>query len=168
MKLRKDHRGFSLVELVIVAGIVAIIASMSLIIINRLRVANTEKIVKSITTQMTKQQMKSMSKENKPYLYIYMTGSEYYVILSEEDSYNNSTMGTRGTKLGSGFSIYYNMGLGGADVLVDDTHPIRIAYKKDGTFMGAADNVPKTITVSTSARTTTIKINREIGKFVIE
>ena len=166
MKFRNSHKGFSLVELVVVVGIVGIIASMSIIIITRLRVANVEKVVKTITTNLTKVQMKSMSKENKPYLHIYMVGDDYYLITSESDTYDASTMGTKGTKLGSGLTITYNTtGTVGADTVIGGATMLAIGYKKDGTFMSTT---PANITVTTSVKTTVIKLNKLTGKYVLE
>lgn len=160
MRVLKDHKGFSLVELVVVAGLVAILAGISLQLIGHIGSANIEKSTKYVTDALSKQQMRSMSKENKPYLYIYEYNGKKYFIISEETAYNSSTMGSKGTEIGNAEITYNN----GSDHTVDSANVLKISYKKDGSFK----ECPNTITITVGSNSRTITLNKETGRHVVD
>lgn len=136
MNLKKDHGGFSLVELIVVIGIVGIVAGISVSLLGHLRHANHEKVVKSISGSLSKQQVQTMSKADKPRFYIYEADGEYYSLLSTTDlaSYDSSVLTkTAGASLGSGYQIY-SVNKSGTKTLVSGTNFIKVEYKKDGSF----------------------------------
>lgn len=156
MRVLKDHKGFSLVELVVVAGLVAILAGISLRLISHIGAANIEKSTKYVTDALSKQQMKSMSKEKKPNLFIYEYNGKPYYILTDEDTYTPS----KGKELG-GVTVSYN---DGSDHTIEGATVLKITYKKDGSFKSC----PNTITISTNSATRIITLNKETGRHVVE
>lgn len=163
MRVLKDQKGFSLLELVVVAGIVALLAGISFRLVGHLHNANIEKATQYVSNALTKQQTRSMSRANKPYLYIYKLSGAYYYCLSEEDSYNPSTMGTNGMEIGAGFTIKFQYD-GQPEKELDDSVVLKIYYKKDGTFA----DCPKTFKIVTSNSVKTIKFNKATGRHVVE
>ena len=161
MKIWKDQQGFSLIELIIVIGIAAIIAGISLRMLGQISTTNTEKVVKTISDALTKQQMKSMSKEVKPYLYIYERNGKYYYIFSESNTYDYSTMGTNGKEIGNGVTISYKVG--STEYVIGGIITLKISYKRDGSFDDAPDSI-----IIKGKPDRTIKLNKITGKHVIQ
>ena len=161
MRLKDNQKGFSLFELVIVIGIVGLLAGISLRMVGHLKFYNVEKAAQYVSDALTKQQMKSMSKENKPYLYIYELSGSIYVCLSEESTYNPTTMGTKGREIGAGMTVTYMAG--GVEHTVGGTDILKIYYKKDGSFQ----DCPEKITLVSNSATRTIKLNKLTGKHVV-
>jgi prepilin-type N-terminal cleavage/methylation domain-containing protein len=160
MRTLKSNKGFSLVELIVVVGLLAIMATMSLRLLGNIRSANIDKSTKFISDALSKQQMRSMSKEKKPYLYIYEIGGKYYYIISELSSYDSTTMGTRGKEIGSGMVIKYN---NGSDHTIAGSEILKISYQRDGSFKQCPNNI--TIEIGSAKRI--IKLNKETGRHVI-
>ncbi len=161
MKFWKNQKGFSLIELIVVIGIAAIIASVSLRMISLISATNTEKVVKTLSDALTKQQMRSMSKVNKPNLFVYTVDETYYYALSEESTYNASTMGTKGKEIGKGVEISYNDD--GGNHVISNVNILKISFKRDGSF----DEAPDSIVIKGKLERT-IKLNKSTGKHVIK
>ncbi|MBR6478064.1 MAG: type II secretion system protein [Lachnospiraceae bacterium] len=163
MRVIKDQKGFSLLELVVVAGIVALLAGISFRLVGHLHNANIEKATQYLSNALNKQQTRSMSRANKPYLYIYKLSGSYYYCLSEEDTYNPSTMGTNGMEIGAGFTIKYQYD-GVPEQELTEGVILQIYYMKDGTF----GSCPKTLKIVTSNSVKTIKFNSATGRHIVE
>lgn len=163
MRLQSDQRGFSLVELIVTVGIVAIVAGLSINLISHIGAANSEKVVQSIDIAMSKVQVNAMKKapDEKPYLYIYSVGDTYYYIISTNSSYDSSTMGSNGVELGSGVKIYKESVAAGN--LVSSTNPIKISYMKDGSFI---EGIPTSFIIKGKG-SYTVKLNKKTGKHFV-
>lgn len=171
MRFRKDQKGFTFIELVIVIAIVGIMASLSLTMLNRIKYSNTEKMVTYVSDELKKLQIVAMSKEQHRYLHIYKEGNEYYMITSNSPTYNALTMGTKGFSLGSNITIYKVIGASGAETEITGATRIVISYKKDGKMRkkDSADNDMEDIRkiVIVGSYTAEIRLNPETGKSVV-
>ena len=165
MRFHEDQKGFTLVELVIVAAIVSIMAALSLTMLARIKYTNTEKMVTYVTDSFSKIQILAMSKETPRYLHVYRLDGDYYVCINESAT---STAGKNGTSLGSNVKVYKVVGAGGSDELITDSVHAVISYKKDGTIRegDALEDIRK-IVVSGSY-TVEIRINHKTGRIVTE
>ncbi len=172
MRFRDDQKGFTLIELVIVAAIVTIMASLSLTMLGRIKYANTEKMVNYVYDALKKLQITAMSKSEANYLHIYKDGDSYYYITSTSPTYNASTMGTNGTSLGGNIKIYKVIGAGGSETEITGSHRIALSYKKDGCVRekDSAGNALEDIRkiVIKGSYEVEIRINPKTGKCVVE
>ena len=172
MRICKDHKGFSILELVVAIGIIGILASLSLTVLGRLKYANTEKMVTLVTDALRKQQVLAMSKNSQDestYLHIYKVDKTYYMISSTESTYNSSTMGTHGTSLGTNITIYKRLPSGETytDKEISGDDRIVIAYKKDGALKYPSGENIKAIVIEGRYKTI-ITLNKETGRFIRE
>lgn len=168
MSIRKDNKGFSLVEMLVVVAIIAIVSSISIRMVGYLRLANSEKTVQTISKMVTKQQALCMSKDEKPYLYIYKLGGEYYLTFSTVDcsGFSGSVMVNDGKPISSGNTVITMVDAAGSETEIKGDKFIKIAYKSDGLFNDAKTNC-REIKV-TSGSTTTIKLIMHTGKNIVE
>ena len=165
MDFKKNQKGFSLIEMLVVVAIISILAGVSLRIVGYLRVANAEKTVQTIEKACTKLQATSMSKASKPFLYIYMNDGEYYYVFSATDcnSYDASVMKKDGDPIGKGIKITREAS--GTMNEVTGAVFIKIAYKRDGTFDTAKTNCDA-IKIEAGNSTERLKLVKETGKVI--
>ena len=161
MRVLKDHRGFSLIEIMIVAGIVGILAAISLRMVGHIKYYNIEKTAQYVSDALNKQQMKSMSKENKPLLYIYEYGGSFYYCLTETAATDPSALGTKGKEIGIGVTIQFDNG--GVKKTVEGGQMLCIEFKRDGSFK----ECPDYILISNDSVSKKIRFNKLTGKHVI-
>lgn len=164
MWFHEDHKGFTLIEVVIVTAIVAILASLSLTMLARIKYANTEKMITNVEDAMTKTQVLAMTKETPRYLHIYKVGTDYYTCVNENAS---TTDGTGGNCLGSNLKIYKEVGDDETDVLITDTVHAVISFKRDGTLRTTGSEDIRKIVVDGSYAAE-IRINPKTGKHYTE
>ena len=90
-KSRRD--GFSLVEMVIIIGIIGVLVGGTGLAIGLLRSADTKGAAYDINSALTSLKSKTTGGKNQPYLYVYLYGNEYYLDTSYDkpDSYEPTT-----------------------------------------------------------------------------
>lgn len=129
----EDHKGFSLVEFIVVMAIMAILLGASVTLIGNLHYANLESAVESLHAMLEKQRVTTMSKEDDWYLYIYRLTDGYYMMLTNEEYGASSEIANKenGTKICSG-SIQITAGSSGT--ILGSNDMVRISYLRNGVF----------------------------------
>ena len=99
--MRKDHRGFSLVEIIVIIAIIGILAVASVSLIGYVRYADTEKTLKTVSDMLNRQRITTMSMKDTQYLYIYRLDDGYYMKVTGTwlSSYDEDVLGNDGTKI---------------------------------------------------------------------
>lgn len=94
MKICKDSRGFSLVELIITMGIMAILAIGVVGTMGYINAGKTKKASAKLNSKLTYIQSETMTKEGCSYLYLYKQSDGVYCYISNKNSDGN--VGTDG------------------------------------------------------------------------
>ena len=165
MRFQKDQTGFTIVEVVIVTAIVAILASLSLTMLARIKYANTEKMVTYVTDSMSKAQILAMTKGTPRYLHIFRIGNEYFLEINESTTVPSS--GSNATSIGSNLKIFKVVGDGGSESEITSGHQAVISFKRDGTLRTTGSEDIRKIVIKGSFDVE-IRINAKTGKFVAE
>ncbi len=167
--MRKDRRGMSLVEIIVVIAVIGILAGFSVPLLGNIRYANTKKTVEGICSALDRQRVAAMTKEGNTFLYIYRKEDGCYAC-SAADSYDDvpsapGTFGDGGIKL-CGNSTEIAFSLGGTARQVEGDDMIRIGYKRSG-VLDAANTNAEQIIVSGNG-THTITLIAQTGKYVAD
>lgn len=175
--MKRDNRGFSMVELVVVIAIVGILAGISVTMYGQVTYANTKKTVEEVSDMLDRQRITSMSRKETQYLYIYHLSDGYYMKMLVDDgsgtvpvldSLNTSLLDEDGTRISSnGISIYKDTESN--STLVTGDTIIRIVFRRSGVFDTNADsgtNVSRIIFVGSG--THTITLIKETGKHLTD
>lgn len=171
--MKKDQRGFSVVELVVVIAIIGVIVGASVSLLGYLRYANNQKAVETVSDMLGRMRITSMSRQGPQYLYIYrLNDGDYYMKLTNVllDTYDDAALGSGGTKIcSSGIAISMNMTGGTPVELQRQNQVIRIVYKRNGVLntdtASGGSNADQII--FTSNTTYTIRIYTNTGKHAI-
>lgn len=161
----QNQKGMSLIEIIIVFAMIGILASTAVLYMGHLRAANTKKAAELVNTALNKLQVRTMSKANTPYLYIYHLSDGCYMKVIEEKltSFDSARMDSNGTKLGSDSIAIYMDSETGTQVNGNDF--IRIVYTKASGF---GDDTTVSKIVMKGSSTCQIKLMKETGKHVME
>ena len=79
--MRKDHRGLSMIELIIVLAVLAILSTGAIGIYRSLGFANTKKAAVYIDNLLTRARLDTMSKKDRPYIYLYQIDGRLIVFI---------------------------------------------------------------------------------------
>ena len=76
----KDNRtkGFSMIELIIVIAIIGIMTAMATLGFGYIQSGNVRAAANSIVADLSQMKYDAMSKQDKPFMYIYKVGGKYY------------------------------------------------------------------------------------------
>lgn len=163
MSFHKDQKGFTMVELVVVAALIMILAAFSVSMIGRLRYAKTEQVVEAVSNALRKHQINCMSK-GKTYLHLYCISGEYYLKTSDSDS--SSVEDANGYSLGHNVTIKKKVSGSDSATEIVGTGQVIISYKKDGSFDFVGNDITQIIITGKSDHV--IKLNKSTGKSVVE
>ena len=174
--MKRDQRGFSLVEIIVVIAITAILVGSSVTMINYIRYANTQKAVEAVGDMLDRQRISSMSQQGTQYLYIYRLDDGYYMKAlynTKLSSYNSGSLGSGGIKICSeSIAIRWEDFDGNQTELQKENQVIRVVFKRSGVLNtdprenSYSTNVSKIIFEGSS--TYTITLIEETGKHIIE
>lgn len=169
------NTGYSMIELIIVIAILAILSSGTFYTLNYIKYANTLKCAKEINFMIDKVKLEAMSKIDKPDLYIYKFGDNYYMKASSIIP----TLDETGIKIGGhGIDIYYQGSGETSDSLLDASKIIRMGFSRStGAFLNNGSPAsPGTITdpvfynkiIIKGRKTHTITMYETTGKHEID
>lgn len=133
--MKKDQRGFSLVELIVVIAIIGVLAGGTVTLISHIQYANTQRAVQAVSDMLNRTRITSMSRQGPQYLYIYRLDDGYYMKVCDSvlDAYDDSKLGSGGIKICSdSISISMNLSGGSPVALQRRNQVIRVAYKRSG------------------------------------
>lgn len=170
--MKKDQRGFSLVELIVVIAIIGILAGGTVTLISHIQYANNQRAVETVSDMLDRLRITSMSRKGPQYLYIYRLDDGYYMQISNVflDAYDDATLGSGGIKICSSNIAISMSHSGGTPIdLQRKTQVIRIVYKNNGILNDNASsggsNADRIIFTSNS--TYAIQIYKNTGKHAI-
>ena len=141
----RDHKGITLVEIIIVIAILGILASTVVGMLGHLHYADTQKVVKTLDTSLDALQVKTMSKTGQFYMYVYKSGGNYYVrtLQKDLDIFDSSVLNTDGTRLCNDTISIWKVAAAGKKTEVKDMTYIKIAYTKSALFDTTNTNTDK-------------------------
>lgn len=180
MRILKNHKGFSLVEMIVVVAIIGILAGASIALFGHLRVANVDKTVQVFSMALNKLQLDSMSKtaQNKKFcVYLFRSGDVYYICRAKQNEpFNLTTMKANGTSLGGGITISTQKtfldGTEETAVELGDGAHIMISYLRDGSLnsssVGGGDSLMTFRIIIEGQGGSEIIINRDTGKLIVQ
>ncbi len=152
-KTLRDHKGITLVEIIIVIAILGILASTVVGMLGHLHYADTQKVVKTLDTSLDALQVKTMSKTGQFYMYVYKSGGNYYVrtLQKDLDIFDSSVLNTDGTRLCNDtisiWKVSWKVSAAGKKTEekteVKDMTYIKIAYTKSALFDTTNTNTDK-------------------------
>lgn len=101
---KNRHKGFSMMELIVVIAIIGLFTGLSSIGLQYIQAGNIKSTAKSIDSNLTKLRLDTMRKAEKPIMYLYKVGDDYYMLCTTDDSVardrNNGThIGNSNTKI---------------------------------------------------------------------
>lgn len=155
------NKGYTLIELIIVLGIVAIITTGALILPNRITMADTKKAAKSVDAVLERLRLDTMAKSTKSYLHIYYYDNGVYMkVSSEQNSALAELDSDSGKKIGRKMSIYYTEN-GGTEKLLESGESIVISFNRSS---GAFSSNYSSIKFTYSDRSSVIQFVKETGR----
>lgn len=128
------HKGFSMIELILVVGIIGIFTALSTIGFGYLQSGNVKSAAKNIDATLSKLKLDTMKQTNQPAMYIYKKGSDYYMYCTAS-AFSVPDLGDAavGQKIGnSNVEITF---AGGAITSLGTKDSVKIQFQKgSGTF----------------------------------
>lgn len=161
--MTKDNKGFSLVEFIIVVGIIAIVTSAAFYGFGYLSMADCKKCATRINSGLSTAKSKTMASVDPVNMFLYRYDGDYYI---KYDTSDTITKDTDAEKVGNAnITVKVNSVGGSSTILQDGSEPVKISSsRKDGSYKSG----PQTIDVSAGDVTKTIYLVTDTGKHFIQ
>lgn len=162
--MRKDHRGLSMIELIIVLAVLAILSTGTIGIYRSLGFANTKKAAVYIDNLLTRARLDTMSKKDRTYVYLYQIDGRLYSIQSNDGGLSMDPGGGLSVEEGSPFSRNISLSYidhSGATCKLEDDQWICISFRRDS---GAFDSYYSRLIINSRNSSTEITCVKETGR----
>ena len=175
----RKKEGFSLVELIIVLGIMAIMTGLAAFGFGYFRLADAKELANQINSGLSDLKTENMAKSNPVYMHLYEYDGDYYIAFVEDkegagdDPTECPNDGTGNAVGDSGISITYNKeGAGGGSSSMVSLKGNPLCFniqKKDGSFTAIGDKpLPEEIYISADGFDYKITIVKDTGRHYVE
>lgn len=159
--MARRNKGYTMIELVTALGMVLIITTGSLILLNRITMADTKKAAKCVDVVLEKLRLDTMVKSSKSYLHIYYYDNGVYMKVSNEQDCALADLDSdSGKRIGRKMSIYYTEN-GGTEKLLASDESIVISFNRSS---GAFSSNYSSIKFTYSDRSSVIQCIKETGR----
>ena len=159
--LKDDNRGISLVEILAVISILAILASGGISLYGQLGYADTKRAANRVNSAMEEVRMESMSRDRKPYLYLYQIDGTYYLKRSTEANQAAAELeAASGTLISEKISLSFRI-TPSQDVTLDPGMALRISFDRSS---GRFDQELERIQIRSANAVTEITCVPETGR----
>lgn len=137
--MRKNQRGFSLIETIIVIAMIAVLAGSSIAMVGHIRYANTKKVAEEVDNALSRLRLDTISLDDPQYLYIYQIKNDGYYMVQKNEYIATPNVGPAGNLDGNAMRLcgnnvkFYKVKDNTSD-LIEENEVICITYKKNGVF----------------------------------
>ena len=158
----KDNKGFSLVELIVVIGIIAVVTSATFFGFGYLSMADCKKCATRINSGLSNTRSKTMKNVDPVHMFLYRYDGNYYIKYDKNDTIVKND---DAEKVGNGNITVTIYAVGGTTtVLQDGSEPVKITVsRKDGHYIAG----PQSIKVSADGTTKEVYLVRDTGKHFV-
>lgn len=190
MNVFRDKRGYTLIELIIVMGIMAVFAGGVAVALGYSNQGRTKKAATSLNDKLSYIQTQTMTLKGETYLYVFKRSDGVYAYIAKEVDTNgngviddaekkdvtsredlNDMIGSAGEKL-CGSSVEVSGEGGATPMTLDDNNMIKIGYSKStGAFICCNDGSGSSFynTIKMSGREVfTVMLVQKTGKHYIQ
>ena len=163
--MRKDNRGVTLVELIVVMLIISILAGGTVIAVGSLDSGNTKSTVERIGALLDYVRVLNMSKDRTYYLVVKKEGEVFTAFVQYDDGGRQNLL-TETLKLKNG-EIKYSTDMG-EETVGADVSSLELSFSKEGSIPAGSGGEIKSILISGGGHSRIIHLVAATGKHYIE